>query len=383
MHPVEFASDGIQALPPQVVQFEIDRQQQSLSVVADVRLVAQGLIAARNALLVQGLRRLLGQVGEDARRLVRASAAEALDEGARGLVPHARGGVAVGAQHARPRRNDHRPGTHELAQRVGVQGAGAAEGDQCELARVVALFHRNQPQRAVHVLVHEAYDARGRLHQRKPQGVGDLLHGGFGRAAVQLHVAAQANLRRKVAEHHVGVRNRGLLASLGVGRRPRIGAGALRADAQRARELGHVGDGTAAGAHGAHVHRGSAHGHVPHGGLAPQLRLTVLHQRHVRGRAAHVEGQQVVVLGLRGNPDGAGNAAGRAAHQQVDRVGLGRVRRGQAAVGAQHVQLHAAHRVVELLLEIAHVGRHLRAHVGIGDRGDRALVFLHLRDHFR
>ena len=47
------------------------------------------------------------------------------------------------------------------------------------------------------------------------------------------------------------------------------------------------------------------------------------------------------------------------------------------------MQLHAAHGVVELLLQIANVGRHLRPHIGIGDRGDCAFVFLHLRDHFR
>ena len=89
------------------------------------------------------------------------------------------------------------------------------------------------------------------------------------------------------------------------------------------------------------------------------------------------------MAGLSGNPDRAGHSARRAAHQQVDRIGLRCRGRGQAAIGPQHVQLHAAHGFVELLLQVAHVGGYLGPHVGIGDGGDGALVFLHFGDYFR
>ena len=64
-------------------------------------------------------------------------------------------------------------------------------------------------------------------------------------------------------------------------------------------------------------------------------------QRHIGRRSAHVEGQEILETRLAGDPQRPGDAAGGTAHEQVDRHRLGAGRRGEAAVGAQQMELHA------------------------------------------
>ena len=61
------------------------------------------------------------------------------------------------------RRHDHRERAHQLRDGVRVERAGAAVGDEREVARVVAALHRDEPQRAGHVLVDDREDPLGRL----------------------------------------------------------------------------------------------------------------------------------------------------------------------------------------------------------------------------
>ena len=64
-----------------------------------------------------------------------------------------------------------------MRERVGMQRTGAAEGDQREVARIVALLDRHEPQRAEHVLVDDVDDALGRVFdETDAERVGDLLH---------------------------------------------------------------------------------------------------------------------------------------------------------------------------------------------------------------
>jgi hypothetical protein len=90
----------------------------------------------------------------------------------------------------------------------------------------------------------------------------------FSEASRLISIAAELHVRGQVAEHHVGVADRRLLAALHVAGRARHGAGGLRTDAQRLGQFGHEGDGAAAGAHGAHVDRRCAHAHIADDGFA-------------------------------------------------------------------------------------------------------------------
>ena len=69
----------------------------------------------------------------------------------------------------------------------------------------------------------------------------------------------------------------------------------------------------------------------------------------VGGGAAHVEGDQVAVAALLGDPHRAGDAAGRAGQQHGDRGADRRVGRLQAAVAAQDRQLAGDAAVAQLV----------------------------------
>ena len=257
--------------------------------------------------------------------------------------------------------------------------AGAAEGDQRVVARVVALFDRHQPQRPDHVLVDDVVDALRRVLERLAERRRDLADCFRRERAVELEVAAEALHRRQVAEHDVRVRHRRFRAAAAVGRRSRVCARGLRADAQRLGQFRHMRDRAAAGADRADVDRGGAHRHVADRRLAPQARHAIADERDVGRGAADVDGQQVRKSGLQRDPERAGDAARGTRHQEVHRVILGRGRGGQAAVRTQDVQLHVAGPGGELVREVADVALHHRPHVGIRDGRHRALVLLHLR----
>ena len=260
--------------------------------------------------------------------------------------------------HSRPgrRRDDHRVAAHQLRDRVGVQRARAAEGDEREVARIVAALHRDEAQRAGHVLVDDREDAVGGLLEREVHGVGDLLHGSARALDVERHLAAQ-EARRQVADDDVRVGHGRLLAALAVGRRARLGAGRLRADAERAGELRHVRDRAAARADRVHVDARDLDAEVADRGLAADRRLAVLAERDVGRRPAHVEREDVRVAGLRGDVQRAGDAAGGPGEHAVDRVALRLGGRHQAGVGAQDVDVAGRAELLERALQALHVGR--------------------------
>ena len=263
-----------------------------------------------------------------------------------------------------------------------MQRPGAAEGDQREVARVEALLHRDQPQPAEHVLVDDVDDpGGGGLRGLQPHRLGDLADGGARGVDVEGDLAA-GQRRRQVAEDDVGVGDGRLGAALAVGGRAGVGAGRLRADPQRLGQLGHVRDRAAAGADGAHVDAGGAHGEVADLGLPADPRGQVLHQGDVGGGAAHVEGDQVAVAALLGDPHRAGDPAGRAGQQHGDR-GARSPRRPTA--GRRRCAGSPARRRprprASLSDSVCDVPLHLRLHVAVGDGGERALVLAHLGQH--
>jgi hypothetical protein len=115
-----------------------DRDLEALAVVADVDLVTHRLVGAVEALPGQPCAGLLGQLAEDPAELARAQIREPGQHGAGGLVAQARRRVAVRREHSGRRRHDHRPDARQPAQGGRVQRAGAAEGDEREVARVVS-----------------------------------------------------------------------------------------------------------------------------------------------------------------------------------------------------------------------------------------------------
>jgi hypothetical protein len=106
-----------------------------------------------------------------------------------------------------------------------VQRAGAAEGDEGEVARVEALLHRDQSQPAEHVLVDDVDDpGGGRLRGLQAHRLGDLADRGPRRLDVQGDLPA-GQRRGQVAEDDVRVGDGRLDPALAVGGRPGVGAG--------------------------------------------------------------------------------------------------------------------------------------------------------------
>src|SRR5690606_18265603 len=130
------------------------------------------------------------------------------------------------------------------------------------------------------------------------------------------------------------------------------------------------GDGAAAGADGAHVQGGRPDGQVADRGFAADAGREPLDQGDVSGGAAHVEGQDVGVAGLLGDPGRAGDTTRGPGQQERDGA-VGRDRGGhQAAVAAQDRQVGVQARAVQLALQVADVAGDLALDVRVGDRGE-------------
>ena len=115
-----------------------------------------------------------------------------------------------------------------------------------------------------------------------------------------------------MAQDNIGVCHRGLRPALAVAGRTGSRAGALRADPERAGNLGHMGNGAAAGPDTADIDRRYLNREIAQGRFPRNSLAAVLAQGHVGGRAAHIEGQQMREAGLFGNIQRPCNATGRA-----------------------------------------------------------------------
>ena len=198
----------------------------------------------------------------------------------------------VGGQHA-PRGENARVIGHDdarnpqyLRQRAGVHRPRAAEGDEGELARVVAPLHADQADRARHVLVGDADHALGRLPVVEPQGFGQTRDPGLHRLHVERHPAAQELFGIEAAQEQVRVRD-GHLIPLAVAYRAGVRARALGPDGQSTPRI-HPGDGAAARAHRVDVDEGDPDRAAGDFGLRREADPAV-QQGDVRARPAHVE----------------------------------------------------------------------------------------------
>ena len=177
-----------------------------------------------------------------------------------------------------------------------------------------------------------------------------------------------------MAQDDVGIGHGRLDPALAVRRRAGLGTRRLRTDAERLRQLRHVGDGPTARADRVHVHRRHLDPEVADRRLAADRRLTVLAERHIGRGATHVEREDVVVACLAGDVERAGDAAGRAGEDAVDRVPHRLLRRHQAGVRPQDVDFGLRADPAELRLQVLDVARDLRPDVGVHAGGQGALV---------
>ena len=216
----------------------------------------------------------------------------------------------------------------------------------------------------------------------EPHRVGDRLHRRARRVHVELHLAAEEP-RRQMADDDVRVGHGRVGAALAVRGGAGLGAGGLRADAERLRQLGHVRDRAAARADRVHVDGRDAEPEVRDRRLAPDRRLAAERERDVGGRAAHVERQHVLEPRLPRDVERAGDAAGRAGEHAVDRIPRRLARRHQTGVGAEDVDLRGRADRLQVSRELPDVVGDPRPHVRVHAGRQRALVLAELGQHVR
>ena len=253
----------------------------ALAVIAHVGHVADAAQLLGDALVLEPLLGPLAELLEDARHVLRLGVVEHADVRAGELVAEVGHDVAECAEQARRRGHDHRERAHDPRDGVRVHRPRPAIGNERKLARVVASLDGDDAQRTGHVLVDDGEDALGSVFDRRQaHRVGNRLHRRPRGLRVELHLAAEQP-RREVADDDVRVGDGRLDAALSVRGGTRLCAGRLRADAQGLRQLRHVGDRPAAGAHGVDVDGGHAQAEVADRRLAPDRRSPTEAERHI------------------------------------------------------------------------------------------------------
>ncbi len=161
----------------------------------------------------------------------------------------------------------------------------------------------------------------------------------------------------------MGVGDGGLAAAFAVAGRPRIGAGALRADPQHAAVVD-PGDRAAARADRDDVEDGRADRQPVDLAFRGERRLSVLHQADVGRGAAHVEGDEVLEARARRLPRRADHAGGRPGIKRGDGALAHRRCRQAAAIGLHHREAALEARLRQLVLEAMQIAVDHRLDVG-------------------
>ena len=248
-----------------------------------------------------------------------------------------------------------------------MQRARPPEGDQREKARIVPALDRDDAQRALHGRVRDPHDAGRGGFDGAPEAARERRDRPLGAGAVEPHRTAEELGLHQPAEDQIRV-GHGRRAPAAVAGRPRVGACALGADAQRAAAI-EPRERPAARAHGVDVERGHAHGKPVDGRLAPVGEGTV-DQAHVGRRAPHVERDDAPVPGATGTLRCADDAAGGSGEDRAHRLGT---RHGRADEPAS--RLHDAEAASRNHgRQRAQVAGHQRADVGVERRGRHPLV---------
>ena len=258
--------------------------------------------------------------------------------------------------------------------------ARAAERGEHVPGDVVAALDRDFLDRVRHVRHRDLQEAGRHLRAgaRLPARRGDLpgeLGEALGRGrGVQRLISTRAEHPREVigldpAEHQVGV-GHGERTATPVAGGPRAGAGRVRPDAVAAAV--EVQDRPAAGGDSVNAQHRRPHPHTGYLGLVLPLELAG-EVRHVGGRAAHVEPDDLTEPGRGAAAGHADDAAGRAGQDRVLAPEPARV--GQPAVGLHEQHSHPR----QLGRHPVNVAGQDGRQVGVHDRGVAAGHQLHQR----
>ena len=251
-----------------------------------------------------------------------------------------------------------------------MQGAGAAEGEQGEVARVVAALERHEPDGARHLVIGDAHDGAGHLVRRQPEvradlGVEDLADAIEGRRPAD----AEQPRRIEPPQQEIGVGDRGLRPAAPVADRPGIGARALRPHLQDSRRA-HPRDRAAARADRVDVDHGHAHGQaVAHLLVCAQRGPATADDADVEARPAHVAGDDVLVPGRQRRVGGGLHAGGGSRHERAHGVARRDVDRHGAAIALHDEELVPVPLRREIGRELAQVAVDDRLHERIDRRG--------------
>ena len=196
-----------------------------------------------------------------------------------------------------------------------------------------------------------------------------------------------------VAQHHIGIGDRGIRAAGIVTDRTGRGAGALRSDLHGAAgvdpqqrpaartHFGQIDSRHLQRVSGAGEQAGANHDPAAHRILIGAGHLAIFDQRRLRGGAAHVERDRLGNAHLAHQRLHADDAGGRAGLDDVHRPRHRRLRSGQAAIGLHQQQRRPNIDPLQLVDQAGEIPFDDRHDVGV-DHGRRgALVLLDLRQH--
>ena len=152
-------------------------------------------------------------------------------------------------------------------------------------------LHRDDAERASHVLVGQPNHATGRLQPAAAQPLCQRVHGLDGGRLVQWEIPAQHRIRRDSAQNEVGIGDGGLDTPPAIARRPGLSPGGLRTDQQQTPCV-HPRNGATTRSNGVDVN-GSNHQRPSANTALVGERYFTVHQRHIGRCSSHVEGQQI------------------------------------------------------------------------------------------
>ncbi len=296
-------------------------------------------------------------------------------------------------ERARAGRHDRLDDAHLGRQPVDVDRPGAAEPDQSEGSRVEPALDGHQPKCARHRGIGDLHDPERGRDDVHPERVGAAIADRAGRGVnVEVELAAEERFGAEPAEHEVRVGDRRLLAAAAVRGWSRLGAGADRADAQRAARVD-PGDRAAAGAdlgqlddrRADRVARATRRAGArlrdrPDVVLLGDLRRPAADEPDLGRRAAHVERDRV------GQPELAGEVAGRddpGGGPRLDdehRSLAGALEGQHAAAALHHQQLGLDPAAAQPFLDRAEVLLDDRLDPGVDHDGAGPVVLAELRD---
>ena len=341
--------------------------------IAEIGAAPEPAVLFRHAVTGQRLARLGVEPGVERPQARGRNVRAARDPGLHEVVPDVGHHQPDRGEHTGPLRHQDRGNADLLGQRRGVHGAGAAEGDQGQIARIEALLGRADPHGAFHVGVGDADDPRRRRLGRQPERRADPLHERPPRGIeIHPHLAAQEAIRMEPAEHQVGVGHGRLVAAAPIGGRPGFGARALRSDVQTV-ELVQPGDAAGPGANGVDLDHGQHHGMLRDAAFGGHAQLAPVDQRDIRAGAAHVDAQQVAPLPRPADPLDGECTTRRTRGNQANRIVLGGVDRERAAVGLHEQNLRVGQDRPDARPQLLQVARNQGHGGGVQRHGAHAL----------